>query len=261
MFTPVQEQDHKAKPDNSVIGGFIRNNCDGKNAGRPQVETVRPDEMSYATENVAPKKKRGWPKGKPRGRRTKLAVMGISVTSLDAGDPDYARCVRIGKSYQRVRTKELSHFHGSVSSGVGAFLASAALALATSRYLYEKASTADADRRPELIRKASQLSDTFRQNELAAWELCARENTAKRKMAVAEQGLPWLSQVEQPEKPKRGRPRLDNILLPPVGSSAQDFISGANLPKGANDGRDHSGDAETEGQGGTGGLGQKAEGD
>ncbi len=241
----MQYQDHNNRPENSVIGGFVRNNCDGKNKGNPQVETPRADELSRINPEEAQerlqaridgrKNNKGWPKGKPMYKKTKLAIMGIPKDALVSGDPAYARCVKLSKAYQKVRCREFAISHGFVSSGVNALLATAALALAASRYMYERATKADPDSIAQTLKAASQLASDARQNELAAWELCARESMAKRKAANAAQGLPWLVSTDEPEKAKRGRPKSaetkeqESLGLPPAGTGLEAWVAGVKL--------------------------------
>ncbi len=135
----------------------------------------------------------------PRKRRTKLAVMGLGREHLEAGDANYKRCMELANKWRKVRTREFADIHGYVSSGASALLASASLALAGSRFLYEKAAASgDAD----LIRKASALAGDARQAELAAWELAAREGMAKRKLDAANITAPWIV-TDGKQKPGR----------------------------------------------------------
>ncbi|MDD5374443.1 hypothetical protein [Acidithiobacillus sp.] len=87
--------------------------------------------------------------------------------------------------------------HGHVSTGASALIATASLALAASRYLYERfAKDGGGDMGTGMLKQAAQLADSARQSELAAWELSAREGLAKRKQASLEQGVPWLAHME-----------------------------------------------------------------
>ena len=107
------------------------------------------------------------------GRRPRLALLGVSV---DATDPRYALALRRAARYRKRRCSELAAVHGYVSAGASSLIASAALALCASRYLYEVgASTGDA----ETLKRASALANDARQNELAAWELASREAAAR----------------------------------------------------------------------------------
>jgi hypothetical protein len=117
------------------------------------------------------------------GRRPKLALLGVEV---DAADPRYERALKRASRYRKRRCSELLHAHGFVSAGVAAMVASAALALCASRYLYEVAAqTGD----PDTLKRASQLATDARQHELAAFEVCARESRAR---ATAPAASPWL---------------------------------------------------------------------
>ena len=121
------------------------------------------------------------------GRKPKLALLGVEVADAD---PKYQKALSRAAYYRRRRCSELAAVHGYVSSGASSLIASGALALCASRYLYELASvTGD----PELLKRASNLANDARQNELAAWELCARESAQRPKKApdpLAAFGLP-----------------------------------------------------------------------
>lgn len=220
--------------ENSLVGGFVMTHEKDKAYPLrvevpPADELLRPDADEAATrlaEGPSGSGRGKWPKG--RKRRTKLAVLGIPARALEAGDPAYARCVRLASAYRKTRTRELAVCHGYVSSGASALLASASMALAASRYLYEQAATSG-ENQFEQLKIASRLADSARQNELAAWELCAREAVAKKKMAFATQGTPWLV-VDDDTKGKPGpkRPEPD-LILPPVGTSLEGFIQSATL--------------------------------
>jgi hypothetical protein len=174
------------------------------------------------------------------GRRPKLAVIGLNRGIINAGDPLYANALRTATRYRKMRTKELVEYHGHVSAGVGAFIANAALCLAASRFLYEKvAELGDLS----LLRQASQLADSARQHELAAWELCAREAIARRKVAASANGTPWLKTLDAGEA-KRGPKTMptSQVGLPPVGSSLEPFVQ-AEIVMGDNDKQEDDDDA------------------
>jgi hypothetical protein len=237
------------QPEDSVIGGFIRTRTD-RSAG-PSVQLIRGSRLSEASGTLQPSQARGvaeesqnastgqpraskWPsRSEGRKRKTKLAVMGIPTEALEGGDPRYARCVRLAAAYRKARVRELAVSHEFVSSGVSGLLATASLALASSRYLYELAAGGgvELDRLPGLLKSAQSLADSARQNELAAWELCARESQARRKMSMNSQQLPWLAEA-QPEKRGPGRPRkakvveAEVLMLPPVGTPMDGFREG-----------------------------------
>lgn len=153
-----------------------------------------------------------------KARKTKLAVMGLSADLLDAGDPRYAACIRLANAFRKARTKEMYELHGHVSSGVSALLASSAMALASARFLYEVAAST-ADGRPDLLAKAAKLSDSSRQNELSAWELCSRESILRKRIQDSGPNTPWLTGGESlkfgpagNEYKKRGRPKKVELL-------------------------------------------------
>lgn len=177
----------------TLMGGFLQASGNGKG---PQI-LVRADRLQPAanptsTELFKPK----------RGRKTKLAAFGLSPSIIKAGTPEYASCLDQANKYRKTRMKELAQLHGHVSAGAGALLASASLALAASRFLYQAAAS-DGD--ASMLKQASQLADSARQSELASWELCAKEGVLKRRMAAADAGMPWLMTNAGEPMPKAGR--------------------------------------------------------
>lgn len=128
-------------------------------------------------------------KGAGKGRKTKLAAIGLSLSIIKEGDQSYAACLDQANKYRKTRMRELAEYHGHVSAGVGALLATASLALAASRYLYQRAAAAGDSYD---LKQASALADSARQAELAAWELCGREGVLKRRQDMAASGQPWL---------------------------------------------------------------------
>ncbi len=217
----------KAKDGETIIGGFIRNHVQNKTI---LVESIRPDEMSKA-ELPHP---RPWTK-LPRVRKTKIALMGIGKNILDNADPRYKRALLQANSYRRVRAAELATMHGFVSSGASALLATASLALAASRFLYEKvAETGDIT----LLRQAAALGDSARQSELAAWEMSAREGAAKRKLDAGKVGLPWLLTDGEKKKPgrrtdlERNKASIDVVAdVSQRGTTIDEVLSGPVPPK------------------------------
>jgi hypothetical protein len=105
---------------------------------------------------------------------------------LDRSDPKVRPFLAWGRRYASHRRRELAQAHGgSISAGVGALIESAALALGASRYLHALgAETGD----PEILKRASALANDARQNELAGWELAAREAAARPRPKNV---LPW----------------------------------------------------------------------
>lgn len=149
--------------------------------------TPRSDELNVAEGPTGPVV--DWRK-LPRNRKTKFALLGIGKEIVDKGDPRYARALLNANKYRKVRARELAVMHGFVSSGASALLASAALAIAASRFLYEKvAESGDIG----LLGQASRLADSARQHELAAWEMSAREGQVKRRLDANNVSLPWMT--------------------------------------------------------------------
>lgn len=138
------------------------------------------------------------------GIRPKLSLLGIDINKADI-EPFYKACMLKAESYRRARVREFRITHGFVSVGVMALLSTASLALAASRYMYNRAST-DGD--CGLMKQASLLANDARQNELAAWELASREASAKTRLAVNQ--TPWMAEQvptkrvrvkEEPQEP------------------------------------------------------------
>jgi hypothetical protein len=101
---------------------------------------------------------------------------GVLAPDADAG-PAFEPYARWAKSYYHRRRRELAQAHGgSVSAGVANLIASAAQQLAQSRFLAARAAEdGDADR----MKLSSSLADAARQNELAGFEIAAREAKAR----------------------------------------------------------------------------------
>lgn len=208
--------------------GFI-DSSDCEHSGLARVRPPRPQELSAADSVAAkaiielPPKERPlearpsheWAKRKTfiKGKKNKLSIMGFSADLMDEGNPKFVEMIKLSNDYRKARAKELLIAHGFVSAGVSSFLASAALALAASRYVYEDAiRTGD----KALLTAAAKLGTDARQNELSAWELCAREAVARRKSASEQVGVPWLEKKDGGKK-KSGRPRKDDKLREELG--------------------------------------------
>lgn len=191
-------------------GPFVRDRGEGRGV---RVSTVKAQDLSQIEPGGAISPQEA---GKlAKGRRTKLACLGIPKAVLEAGSPEYARCVRLANAYKKARTKELFEAHGHVSSGASALLAAASLALAASRFLYEIASTGGESygiSMPQLLKLASSLSDSARQNELSCWELCAREAVIRKRNEANNVAVPWLTGEAGQERRKPGRPRKVQAL-------------------------------------------------
>lgn len=260
--------------ENSAIGGFLQGRHDRRDNRPPiSIKTIKSWELSKmpqealddaaarwatrqarkAAREAASGGKRAFPTdpSPTKSRKTKLAVMGIPKEALEAGDPAYGRCIKLASAYRMSRARELALSHGYVSSGVSALLATAALALASSRFLFERAASEPRETVTKILKAATDLADSARQNELAAWELCARERVAKNKMAMNEAGVPWIVGKDEPEKAlvalraddsqKRGvKPKQDQaliqtsseLILPPVGTPLEGWVQSAKIPEG-----------------------------
>ena len=153
----------------------------GNGAGSPRIEVLPPDELPpaspsktvrsgrdargrFAAENTEARS--GIVRPGPRGFSAALKI-----------DPVYAPFERWGRRYASHRRRELAEAHGGeLSAGASGLIESAGAQIAASRFLQAKASeTGDAD----LFKRASALANDARQNELAAWELAAREGKAR----------------------------------------------------------------------------------
>lgn len=185
--------EYMTKADREPRARFSQNSGNGVG---PQI-LVRPDEMS---DPASPETTLAHGAGK--GRKTKLAAFGLSPAMVKAGDPRYSAALHQANKYRKTRMKEIAQLHGHVSAGVGALLASASLALAASRFLYEAAAQ---EPDPQTLKDASKLADSARQHELAAYELAAREGTLKRRTAMAAEGMPWMLKDNGDELAKPGR--------------------------------------------------------
>lgn len=196
-MSSVTNRDTKGQDADNLSGGFITSRGDANLV----VQVPRTDELLGAdpdTDLDAVRHKR-------KARSIKLAVMGLSSAIVDKADPRYKQAIKLANTYRRKRCAELAEMHGGVSIGASALLASGALALAASRYLYEKyAEDNGGALGVGMLKQAAQLADSARSSELAAWEMSARENLARRKLAAADQGVPWLAQVDGDGK-KPGR--------------------------------------------------------
>ena len=159
----------------------------GHGAGVPRVEVLPPDELPAGVQ--APTQASAGDERRPdgtfapgartlqsaggratRGRSRLTARLGLST--LAEGDA-FAPYRRAAATFRRVQCSELARTVGGGVCGPGpsSVVASAALALAWSRYLSEEAArTGDAD----LAMRSARLGETSRQHLLAAHELCAR---------------------------------------------------------------------------------------
>jgi len=164
----------------------------GSGAGSPRVEVLPADELPNGVQAPLQGEARGertpdgrWAPGArtaqlaggaaKRGKSRLTARLGLS--SLPEAS-DFAPYRRAASTFRRVQCTELARTVGGGVCGPGpsSVVASAALALAWSRYFSDKAAaTGD----PELAMRSARLGETSRQHLLAAIELCAREAKAR----------------------------------------------------------------------------------
>jgi hypothetical protein len=156
----------------------------GHGAGRgcPRVEVLPPDELPAAVgcKTVRSNRDAGgrFIRGNTAARARRLRAGNLGgVGGIESTSDAFKPFARWGRRYGSHRRRELAHAHGGeISAGVGALIESAALSLASSRFLQSQgAAVGD----PELLKRASSLAAEARQNELAAWELAAREAKAR----------------------------------------------------------------------------------
>lgn len=116
--------------------------------------------------------------GKSKAGKTRLASQ-LGLTSLAASDA-FAPYKGSAEAFRRAHVASLAATVGGGHCGTGpsSIVASAALALAASRYLYD---TANGD--PALMAQAARLADSSRNALLTAHELCAREAEARKASA------------------------------------------------------------------------------
>ncbi len=153
----------------------------GNGKGSPRIEVMPPDELPSASPAIADRPERTadgrFAKGNvvARAQRVRPGPLG----GVDTSDPRFRPFKAWGRRYAGHRRAELAKAHGgSISAGVGAIVESAALALAASRFAQHLgAESGDVD----LMKRSADLGALARQHELAAWELAAREATARPK--------------------------------------------------------------------------------
>ncbi len=155
----------------------------GNGAGVPRIEVLPPNELPSATPEGAVRSERDsqgrFIKGNRTGSQKRLKAGPRGLHGINRTAPEFRPFARWGARYAAHRRRELARAHGGeITSGVGAIVESAALTMAASRYLSARAAESGD---PELFKQAAALAATARQHELAAWELAAREATARPK--------------------------------------------------------------------------------
>lgn len=170
----------------------------GNGAGVPRVEVLPADELpegvpaSTREESPTDRGERGRfapgnalarVGGKARAGSTRLADrLGLAALPEGAAFRPYKAAA---VAFRRAQTAALAASVGGGFCGPApaSMIASAALALAWSRFLGDRAAEIGD---PDLALKAARLGETSRQHLLAAHELCAREAEARRKSAGPE---------------------------------------------------------------------------
>jgi hypothetical protein len=177
----------------------------GNGAGTPRVETLPADELPAGVQAPPQASARGErrPDGTfAPGARTVQSAGGLATRGKSrltarlglANLPDgsaFAPYRRAAATFRRVQCAELALTVGGGVCGPGpsSVVASAALALAWSRYLSDQAAaTGDA----ELAMRSARLGETSRQHLLAAHELCAREAMSRPAGSRGRPLPPWL---------------------------------------------------------------------
>jgi hypothetical protein len=168
----------------------------GAGAGVPRVEVLPPDELPAgmpvdarpggpADRGDAGRFAHGNTMARAGGRakrgKSRLTSR-LGLAKVAEGDA-FAPYRRAAATFRRVQCGELARTVGGGVCGPGpsSVVASAALALAWSRYLSDQAAaTGDA----ELVMRSARLGETSRQHLLAAHELCAREAQARPRAPV-----------------------------------------------------------------------------
>lgn len=163
----------------------------GRGAGMPRIEVLPADELPAGTPadarpesptdrgvngRFAPGNSLARAGGKATAGQSRL-VARLGLASLPAGAA-FAPYRKAAATFRRVQCAELARAVGGGVCGPGpsSVVASAALALAWSRFMSDQAAaTGD----PELAMRSARLGETSRQHLMAAHELCAREAAAR----------------------------------------------------------------------------------
>lgn len=171
----------------------------GRGAGSPRIEVLPADELPIGMPDQRPPlagvkrrqngtvadpeaaKALGRRGGEVKARRVRLArSLGLPLDSTSEAFKPYRRAASAFREYH---CRELARIAGGeCGSGPSSMIASAALQLAASRFVFDQAAqTGDA----ALMKTASQLANDSRQNLLAAYELAQREAQARPKQSPA----------------------------------------------------------------------------
>lgn len=137
----------------------------GQGKGTPRIETLPIDELGKVQGGVKLK----------RGGATKIKL--ARSLTLKETNPEFVPYSRMAEQFRKHQNKEVARQSGGYCGAApSTMIASAALQLAASRYLFDKGA-AEGD--PALLKQASSLANDSRQNLLAAFELAKREADAR----------------------------------------------------------------------------------
>lgn len=177
-----------------MMAGSFHRKGHGKGAGRPHIEVPPADELSFpiaAPEapssapltfrhdgkigDSATAKELGRRGGEARARRVRLVdSLGLATIAADTTFAPYRSAAEVYVAHHLAELAKVAGGH--VGPGPSTMIASAALQLAASRFLFDRfASTLE----PSDAKAASSLADAHRQNTLAAYELAVREAQAR----------------------------------------------------------------------------------
>lgn len=136
----------------------------GKGKG-PRIETLPLDEFGAVQGGVKLK----------RGGATKIKL--ARSLTLKETNPEFVPYSRMAEQFRKHQSKEVARQSGGFCGAAPCtMIASAALQLAASRYLFDQGAAAGD---PALLKQASALANDSRQNLLAAFELAKREADAR----------------------------------------------------------------------------------
>ena len=123
-----------------------------------------------------------------------VASLGLSTLDLTEAGGAFSAYRRKAASFRRVACRELAALAGGTcGAGPSSFIATAAIQLAWSRYLFDLAAKSDdhgSKDHLDLVKTASKLGDSSKQNYLGAYELAVREGKLRGELS---DGMPDLA--------------------------------------------------------------------
>lgn len=132
-----------------------------------QIEILPPDELPQPVPGTA-----------QRGGATKVKLTRYAPLPTEG---EWAELSAMADQFRKHHCKELAKMAGGrCGAGPSSMVASAALQLASSRWMFKKGAT-DGD--AQLLKQASSVANDSRQNLLAAYELAVREAHARKAYA------------------------------------------------------------------------------